>query len=72
VLREALVEDVPGRETELRLENEDDRDPEEEQPEYEPCQARDNAAAKTRMSSYSPNGLIGFGLVDTITLFVSR
>ena len=72
VLREALVEHVPRREAELRLEDEDDREPEEEQPEDKARQARDDAAANARVSSYSPNGLIGFGLVDTITLFVSR
>jgi hypothetical protein len=72
VLRESLVEDVPRREAELRLEDEDDRDPKDEQPEDKAGETRDKAAAKAGVSSYSPNGLIGFGLVDTITLFVSR
>jgi hypothetical protein len=72
VLREPLVEDVPRREAELRFEDEDNREPKYEKPEDEAREACDDTAANARVSSYSPNGLIGFGLVETITLFVSR
>ena len=72
MLREPLVEDVPRREAELRFEDEDDRNCKQKQPEDEADEARDDTAANAGMSSYSPNGLIGFGLVETITLFVSR
>ena len=71
VPRDALVEHVPGRQAKLRLEQRDDSGREQEQPEDEAREARDVTAADAGMR-YSPNGLIGFGLVETITLFVSR
>ena len=49
VLRDALVQQVPGREPELRLENEDDRKREEEEPEDEARVPRDIATADARM-----------------------
>jgi cyclophilin family peptidyl-prolyl cis-trans isomerase len=48
--RDPLVEGVPGRQAELRLELEDDRDREEEEPEDEPGEPRDGPAAKARWS----------------------
>ena len=72
--RDALVEHVPGRQAKLRLEQRDDSGREQEQPEDEAREARDVTAADVGMRGvgYSPNGFIGFGLVETITLFVSR
>ena len=72
VPRDPLVEDVPRREPEPRLEHRDDAGCKQEQPEAERHRAAAAAPADDRMCAYSPNGLIGFGLVETTTLFVSR
>jgi len=73
VLCDALVQDVPGREAELRLEDQHDPEREDEQPDDQARRTGDVAAAHTRMRlRYSPNGLNGFGLVEKRTPFVSR
>ena len=74
MLREALVEHVPGRQAEPRLEDQDDREREDEEPEQEAGEAGCKAAAdaRVRLAGYSPKGLNGRALVETSTLFVSR
>jgi hypothetical protein len=69
--RKTLVEDVPRRQPELRLEDEDDREREQEQPDEEADGTGGEAAADDGMRFYSPKGLKGFGLVETRTPFVS-
>ena len=49
VLRDSLVQHVPGREPELRLENEHDREREQEEAEDEARVPRGVAAANARM-----------------------
>jgi hypothetical protein len=72
VPREPLVEHVPGRETEPRLEDRHDPEREQDEAEEEARRARRVAAADSGMSLYSWNGLKGFEPVATSTPFVSR
>ncbi len=74
MLGKPLVEDVPRRQAEIRLQQADDPAREEEQ-------AADEARAARRRTTadpwrgvvlYSPKGLKGFGEVEWMTLFVSR
>jgi hypothetical protein len=74
VLGESLVEDVPRRQPEIRLQQADDPAGEEEQ-------AADEARAPRRRPAtnpwrgvvlYSPKGLKGLGEVEWMTLLVSR
>src|SRR4029078_5026795 len=68
VLRDALVQHVPRREPELRLEDEDDAEREEEQPEDQARKARGVAAADDRVGRgrYSPERLKGFAAATAI------
>ena len=75
---DALVEHVPRRQAEVRLEQQHDPAGEEEEPADEADRARDVAAADARRrcvaaaAGYSPNGLKARAEVECSTLFVSR
>ncbi len=73
MLGEALMEDVPRRQAEIRLQQAHDPAREEEQATDETHAARRRPATDPwRVVLYSPKGLKGFGEVEWMTLFVSR